>query len=123
MRKPILLAAALALELAACTSSLPAPQSPAQAVYESKLALADQIAIEVEYATLPRCVTGAPALCSSPATMKAMHDARLQARATLNVAEGVVTGKITGVAPSAAVAQAQAAIAAYAETTATVKVK
>lgn len=115
--------AVLVLALSGCaSSSLPPPQSPAQSVYEMKAALADQIAIEAEYAALQRCIPGAPALCSAPPLLRELHDARVKARAALDTAQAVVTGQITGVAPDAAVAQAQAAIATYAATTSTLKV-
>jgi hypothetical protein len=75
--------------LASCANIFPAPQTPAQAVYESKAAFLVALRAADDYAALPRCP--AEPLCSDADTIAAIRISAKAAQASLDAAQSVVT--------------------------------
>jgi hypothetical protein len=89
MMRAQFIAAAVALVLASCANLFPAPQTPAQAVYESKTAFLVALRAADDYAALPRCP--AQPLCSDADTVAAIRISAKAAQASLDAAQSVVT--------------------------------
>jgi hypothetical protein len=89
MMRAQFIAGAVALLLASCANIFPAPQTPAQAVYESKAAFLVALRAADDYAALPRCP--AEPLCSDADTIAAIRISAKAAQASLDAAQSVVT--------------------------------
>jgi hypothetical protein len=89
MMRAQFIAGAVALLLASCANIFPAPQTPAQAVYESKAAFLVALRAADDYAALPRCP--AEPLCSDADTIAAIRISAKAAQASLDAAQRVVT--------------------------------
>lgn len=85
------LAALLILPLAACSTVLPAPRDPAQAVYELDGELIAAMRAATVYAALPTCVSGGPVICSDPATVSRIQTAARDASAAVIAAQADLT--------------------------------
>jgi hypothetical protein len=118
MMRAQFVAAAVALLLASCANIFPAPQSPAQAVYETKAAFLVALHAADDYAALPRCP--AQPLCSDAATLATIKTSAKAAEASLDAAEAVVTdpGFQNADALQKAVLAASGAVDAFAAVTA-----
>ncbi len=107
------LAGAMALLLVACADIFPAPQSPAQAVFEAKAAFLVTLRVAGDYAGLPRCP--AQPLCSDAKTVTALRSSAEAARISLDAAQQVVTDPaFKGDALTKASIAASGAVAAFA---------
>lgn len=91
MRKLVLAAlGGFALLLAGCgTLGIPAPQTPAQAVYEAKASFLGALKVANEYKALPSCP--AAVLCSDAATVATIRTAANTASVALDAAQATVT--------------------------------
>ncbi len=89
MMRAQFIAGAVALLLASCANIFPAPQTPAQAVYESKVSFLGALRAADDYAALPRCP--AEPLCSDADTIAAIRISAKAAQASLDAAQSVVT--------------------------------
>lgn len=128
MKRVLLLA--LLPALAGCgakvagTALPPAPQSPAQAVYEATGAYAGALAAAVAYRQLPACgAVGAPVVCADPAVVAKLRAADTVAEATLHAAQVTVTTGASAGVQAEAVAAAQGAVASLTVLTTTLGVK
>lgn len=112
------IAGAVALLLVSCAKLFPAPQSPAQAVYESKAAFLVALHAAGGYAALPRCP--AQPLCADANIVADIKSSATAAQASLDAAQSVVTGPAfrNGDTRAKAVAAAIGAVAAFAAITA-----
>ncbi|HVZ70443.1 MAG TPA: hypothetical protein VG891_13355 [Rhizomicrobium sp.] len=115
--------AAIALLLASCAGIFPAPQTPAQAVYEAKAAFLVALRTADDYAALPRCP--AQPVCSDAATIAAIETAAKAAQASLDAAQAVVTDSSlrNGDVLQKAIAAANGAVSAFAAVTARLPVQ
>jgi hypothetical protein len=89
MMRAQFIAGAIALLLASCASIFPAPQTPAQAVYEMKAGFLVALHAADDYAALPPCP--AQPLCSDTDTVAAIKVSANAAQASLDAAQAVVT--------------------------------
>jgi hypothetical protein len=114
MMRAQFIAAAIALLLASCANIFPAPQTPAQAVYEMKAGFLVTLRAADDYAALPRCP--AQPLCSDADTVAAIKVSATAAQASLDAAQAVVTDPAfaNGDALQKAVTAANGAVAAFA---------
>ena len=112
------LAGAIALLLASCANLFPAPQTPAQAVYEAKAAFLVALRTADDYAALPRCP--AQPICSDASTVAAIKTSAKAAQASLDAAQAVVTDSSfqKGDVLMKAIAAANGAVGAFAAVTA-----
>jgi len=112
------LAGAIALLLASCANLFPAPQTPAQSVYEAKAAFLVALRTADDYAALPRCP--AQPVCSDAATVTAIRTSAKAAEASLDAAQAVVTDPSfqNGDVLAKAIAAANGAVSAFAAVTA-----
>lgn len=102
------------------TALPPAPQSPAQAVYEATGAYAGALSAAVAYRRLPPCgAAGAPAVCADAAVVAKLRAADTVAEATLHAAQVTVTTGASAGVQAEAVAAAQGAVASLTALTAT----
>lgn len=107
------IAGAMALSLVACADIFPAPQTPAQAVFEAKAAFLVALRAAGDYAALPRCP--AKPLCSDAKTVAAFRSSAEAARISLDAAEAVVTNPaFKGDVLSKATIAASGAVTAFA---------
>ena len=110
MTRPLLLAMAAALSLAACQASTP----PTSAVLASMTSYQAALVLAVKYNQLPRCAEGGPTLCSDAAVVKQLRMADDAALAALEAARNVVlTPGATDSAIAAAQASASQAVTAF----------
>jgi hypothetical protein len=114
MMRAQFIAGAVALLLASCAGFFPAPQTPAQAVYESKAAFLVALRAADDYAALPRCP--AQPLCSDADTIAAIRMSAGAAQASLDAAQSVVADPAfrNGDALQKSVVAANSAVAAFA---------
>jgi hypothetical protein len=119
MTKKLLLLAALAFTIAACTT---VPTSPAQSVYamHSKYAAALQIAIA--YKNLPLCTTGVK-LCSKPEVVVKLQAADEVAFPAITAAQNIVRAPELGLNAASAITIANEAIKVMLAITSTLQVK
>jgi hypothetical protein len=89
MMRAQFIAGAIALLLASCANLFPAPQTPAQAVYESKAAFLVALRTADDYAALPRCP--AEPICADADMIAAIRISAKAAQASLDAAQSVVT--------------------------------
>jgi hypothetical protein len=89
MMRAQFIAGAVALLLASCANLFPAPQTPAQAVYESKAAFLVALRTADDYAALPRCP--AEPICADADMIAAIRISAKAAQASLDAAQSVVT--------------------------------
>lgn len=118
MMRAQFIAGAIALLLASCANLFPAPQTPAQAVYESKAAFLVALRAADDYAALPSCPL--QPLCSDADTVAAIRVSAKAAQASLDAAQNVVTDPAfkNGDALQKSVVAAKGAVAAFAAITA-----
>jgi hypothetical protein len=123
MMRAQFIAAAIALLLASCANIFPAPQTPAQAVYEMKAGFLVTLHAADEYAGLPRCP--AQPLCSDAKTVAAIKLSANAAEASLDAAQTVVTDPAFAKddALQKAVTAASGAVAAFAAIAAQIPAK
>jgi hypothetical protein len=123
MMRAQFIAGAIALLLASCANIFPAPQTPAQAVYESKAAFLVALRIADRYAALPRCP--AESLCSDAGTVAAIRTSAKAAQASLDAAQTAVTDPAfkNGDALAKSIVAADGAVAAFAAITAQLPAK
>lgn len=114
MMRAQFIAGAIALLLASCANLFPAPQTSAQAVYESKAIFLVALRTADDYAALPRCP--AEPLCSDADTVAAIRASAKAAQASLDAAQNVVTDLAfkNGDALEKSVIAANGAVAAFA---------
>jgi hypothetical protein len=112
------IAGTVALLLASCANLFPAPQTPAQAVYEVKAAFLVALHTADDYAALPRCP--ATPICSDAATVAAIRTSAKAVQASLDAAQAVVTDPNfrTGDVLQKAIAAADGAVNAFTAVTA-----
>jgi hypothetical protein len=117
------IAAAVALLLASCADLFPAPQTPAQAVFESKAAFLVALRTADDYAALPRCP--AQPICSDTNVVAAIERSAKAAQTGLDAAQAVVTDPAfhNGDAMQKAIAAADGAVSAFAAITAQLPAK
>lgn len=113
MMRAQFIAGAIALMLASCASIFPAPQTPAQTVYEMKAGFLVALHAADDYAALPRCP--AQPLCSDANKIAAIKVSANAARASLDAAQTVVTDPAFahGDALQKAITAANGAVAAF----------
>jgi hypothetical protein len=118
MMRAQFIAACIALLLASCANLFPAPQTPAQAVYESKAAFLVALRAADDYTALPSCP--AQPLCADADTVAAVRTSAKAAQASLDAAQSVVTDPAfqNGDALQKSVAAANGAVTAFAAITA-----
>jgi hypothetical protein len=123
MMRAQFIAGAIALVLASCANLFPAPQTPAQAVYESKAAFLVALRAADDYAALPRCP--AEPLCSDADIAAAIRTSAKAARASLDAAQSAVTDPAfkNGDALEKSIVAANGAVAAFAAITAQLPAK
>lgn len=123
MMRAQFIAATIALLLASCANIFPAPQTPAQAVYEMKAGFLVTLHAADDYAALPRCP--AQPLCSDANIVAATKVSANAAQASLDAAQAVVTDPAfaNGDALQKAVAAAHGAVAAFAAVTTQLPIK
>lgn len=114
MMRAQFIAGAVALLLASCANLFPAPQTPAQAVYESKAAFLVALRTADDYAALPRCP--AEPICADADMIAAIRISAKAAQASLDAAQSVVTDPAfkNGDALEKSVAAADGAVTAFA---------
>ena len=118
MMRAQFIAATIALLLASCANIFPAPQTPAQAVYETKAAFLVALRTADAYAALPRCP--AQPLCSDASAVAAIKTSARAAQASLDAAQAVVTDPAfaNGDTLQKTIAAATGAVSAFAAITA-----
>ena len=114
MMRAQFIAGAVALLLASCANLFPAPQTPAQAVYESKAAFLVALRTADDYAALPRCP--AEPICADADMIAAIRISAKAAQASLDAAQSVVTDPAfkNGDALEKSAAAADGAVTAFA---------
>lgn len=118
-----MLALVLCVGLIACkTTSVGVPDA-AQTVYTLEGALTAAIQVATTYKRLPACGTGAPVLCSDPATVARIDAAAVAAVSAVQAAQvAVTTGGTSAAAINADISAAEAALNALMAVTSTVKI-
>jgi hypothetical protein len=108
------IAGAIALLLASCASIFPPPETPAQAVYQTKATFLVALRAAGDYAALPRCP--AEPLCSDEGTVSAIRVSAKAAQASLDAAQAVVTDPsfANGDALEKSIVAANGAVSAFA---------
>ncbi|HEY4123761.1 MAG TPA: hypothetical protein VGM36_04050 [Rhizomicrobium sp.] len=117
------IAVAIALLLASCASIFPAPQTPAQAVYETKAAFLVTLHVADDYAALPPCP--AQPLCSDASTVAAIRMSAKATQASLDAAQTVITDPAfqNGDALQKALTAADGTVSAFTAITAQLPIK
>lgn len=118
MMRAQFIAGIVALVLASCATIFPAPQTPAQSVYEAKAAFLVALRAADDYAALPRCP--AQTVCSDADIVAAIRVSAKAAQASLDAAQIVVTDPAfkNGDALQKAITAANGAVSAFAAVTA-----
>jgi hypothetical protein len=123
MMRAQFIAVAIALLLASCASIFPAPQTPAQAVYETKAAFLVTLHVADDYAALPPCP--AQPLCSDASTVAAIRMSAKATQASLDAAQTVITDPAfqNGDALQKALTAADGTVSAFTAITAQLPIK
>jgi len=87
MKRLAILACALAVTGCALFA---AAETPAQKVYAARVAYGAALKVALQYESLPRRGTGAPAICSDVKAVEIIRKAQVSADTSLNAAEATV---------------------------------